>query len=382
MQVKLRPHSGMQRQTAFEALPDGRLVSGGLTGRLALWNTARPASRPAEVRAHEGPVTALAALPDGRRLVSGGRDGFVRVWDLGKVFAGTSEVDNRVLSVAPLRDGRLVSGGWDGRVLIHDLRQNPDTPVPLGRLDNDVQALGVLPNGHVIAGNDNNWAIWNPTTPGREVARTESAFPISELLVLRDGRILSSGRDDIVRIWEARRPKGDSLGITFHTGLPVWPPYSLANIGQLKDGSIASASPTDKGIIVRDINALEQRAAVLCPDQRITSFTAMRDGRMAVGDVGGTVYIAETSTKKPSELMKIGRHFEYVTAIAQLSDGRLISGGADDRLMLSDLEYREMYCILHVSVSRILAVPATPTSDYVVVVHRDGALTVLLSSHP
>ena len=61
-------------------LPDGRVVSGGGDGRVLVWDPARPGTGPVELGRHDGSVWAVAVLPDGR-VVSGGDDGRVLVWD-------------------------------------------------------------------------------------------------------------------------------------------------------------------------------------------------------------------------------------------------------------------------------------------------------------
>jgi WD40 repeat protein len=61
-------------------LPDGRVVSGGDDGRVLVWDPARPARVPVELGRHGGPVMAVALLPDGR-VVSGGDDRRVLVWN-------------------------------------------------------------------------------------------------------------------------------------------------------------------------------------------------------------------------------------------------------------------------------------------------------------
>jgi WD40 repeat protein len=91
-------------------LPDGRVVSGGDDGRVRVWDPAAPGAVPVELGGHDGNVRAVAVLPDGR-VVSGGDDGQMRVWDVARV----SEIARAACSVTaiavahgPATDERLL----------------------------------------------------------------------------------------------------------------------------------------------------------------------------------------------------------------------------------------------------------------------------------
>lgn len=78
----------------------------------------------AELSGHANWVSALAVLPDGR-LLSGSRDGTVKVWAIpsaaGTLASCSATLERRaiwVFSLARLPDDRVVSGSDDGTVRV------------------------------------------------------------------------------------------------------------------------------------------------------------------------------------------------------------------------------------------------------------------------
>lgn len=86
----------------------------------------RPAGEPGSLRAHGGPVKALALAPDGQALVSGSFDYSFIVWDLGSdpvtMAVRFDEVEGAINALAlPPGDQPLVVAGGDGaKLLVYD----------------------------------------------------------------------------------------------------------------------------------------------------------------------------------------------------------------------------------------------------------------------
>jgi WD40 repeat protein len=107
----------------------------------------------------------VAVLPDGR-VVSGGKDGWVRLWDPSQPEGGPVVLVGRhagVRALAVLPDGRVVSGAYQ-QVLGWDPSQPRSGPVELGRHDGWVSAVAVLPDGRVVSGGkDQRVLVWSLT---------------------------------------------------------------------------------------------------------------------------------------------------------------------------------------------------------------------------
>ena len=142
---------------AVALAPDGRIVTGGEDGRIAIWQPRRAARRarcskatprrswrsrcrrtarrsrrrrgtapsgsgrsdggaPRVLEGHQQNVNGVAFTPDGKALVSAGYDLTLRIWPLDGGAPTIVTLPTPLNAVAVARDGEIVAGGADGRV--------------------------------------------------------------------------------------------------------------------------------------------------------------------------------------------------------------------------------------------------------------------------
>ncbi|MGE0711732.1 MAG: WD40 repeat domain-containing serine/threonine protein kinase [Planctomycetota bacterium] len=235
------------RLSAAALGPDGLLAAAGAAdGGLTLWS-APLGRRLEELRWHTKGVLATGFL-DARRLVSVGREGWVRVWDVGTltplstVALGGPDGADEVLSAAALSpdgaqaivallDGStrrldLASGAELGRgpagPRVSALALGADAELAaVGRADGSVElrasqgraktlnaqgrpvtALALLRRELVAADDDGQLTLWDRSSGERLAQRRGHRDAISALRVLPGGReLLSAGADGTWRVW-------------------------------------------------------------------------------------------------------------------------------------------------------------------------------------
>jgi WD40 repeat protein len=243
---------------------------------------APPGAELTRLEDHDGPVTALAVLPDGR-LASGSSDNTIRLWDphSGQALARLEGHGLGVTALAVSPDGRLASASYDKTIRLWDLAASQE----LARLEGHgdwVRALAVLPDGRLALGSsDNTIRLWGSC---QALARLEGhGLGVTALGVLPDGRLASCSDDRTIRLWDVR--SGRALArLEGHSG---W----IRALAVLPDGRLASGSD-DKIIRLWDprsgqeIARLEVDAAVYC-------LAALTDGRLVAGDALGRLHWLE-----------------------------------------------------------------------------------------
>jgi WD40 repeat protein len=216
--------------TAAFSLDGKRLVSGGYDNVVRLWDVASGHQIGAALTGHTNWVTSVAFSPDGKLVASGSADGTVRVWDvasqreIGAPLTGHTGV---VVSVAFSPDGKvLASGGSDESVRLWDVANLPQIGSPLTGHIGDVQDLSFSPDGKLLAssGTDNRFQLWdvaNRRPIGAPLADNAQELPVA---FSPDGKTLAVGGRD-VRLWDvasqhqiggpfAAVPMGSPVGIT------------------------------------------------------------------------------------------------------------------------------------------------------------------------
>jgi WD40 repeat protein len=175
-------------------------------------------------------VSAVAALPDGRVVTSGGSgvlvwepdDPAVLVWEPDDAEVGPVELDwpdSGVTAVAVLPDGRVVTGGYGGRVLVWDPDDPVDDPVELGRHESWVRAVAVLPDGLVItSGDDDRVRLRNvqSSSPGTLLAC--SAYALAASLSPSGARLFIGHAVGGISCWEVRPAAQNTPGARQHAG--------------------------------------------------------------------------------------------------------------------------------------------------------------------
>jgi WD40 repeat protein len=305
---------------------------------------------------HSGGVGAVAAFTgrDGRvRLVSGGGDGMVRIWDADsgtQLAAWPSEVSWVGAATAyTSRDGgvRLATGGdfGDGAVRIWGLDDGVELAVwpsrggSVGAVASfsDAEGRGRLVSG----GGDGVLRIWD-TESGEELAEltghTGSVWAIAPFTVEDDGvRLVSGSGDGTARVWDLDR--GCELAVLAgHVGR-VWAVTTFTG----RDDRVYVATGGDDGHVrIWVAEAGVEVAAWVCHDGGVWAVEALKgeDGEARLATVGndGTVRIWDPWTG--SELGMLAGHSRSLGSVAAfVGTGdrvRLATGGTDGTVRIWD----------------------------------------------
>ncbi len=213
----LRFHEAAVNAVAY--LRDGRIVTAGADGKIAIWTPGKP--DPERVlEGHSAPIASIAISPDGKTLASGAWDHTVRLWPLdgGKPRVLEGHTQN-VNGVAFTPDGKsVVSGGYDASVRIWPLGGGAET---IRTVASPLNAVVVAPDGEIVAaGADGKLYFLSAQGELRGEAQA-SQTPIIALALSGDGKLAAAAgiRGSVAVVERATR---QVLRTVIGPGLPVW----------------------------------------------------------------------------------------------------------------------------------------------------------------
>ena len=187
---------------------------------------------------HAGNITCLAFSEDGSKIVSGGWDSQVFVWDVeeGSVSAELTGHEGPVWGVM-VYDAKLVfTACADKMIRIFDINGKSLKTIK-GHAD-VVRCFCKLPSGHwsgaafASAGNDEMIRLW--TLDGTSMGELEghTAY-IYSLAALSNGDIVSSSEDRTVRIWS----NGQCIQTITHPAISIWAVAACEETGDIVSGA-------------------------------------------------------------------------------------------------------------------------------------------------
>jgi WD40 repeat protein len=363
--VGLGGHHNVVR--AISTTDEGIVISGGDDGRILLWRAGNSRGIDRIVLGHhEGSVRALTALVDDR-LATGGKDQQVRLWDLrGLAFAlADSKIRLRpanAVSICP--GGEVVTGTADKQLLLWKQAQ-PRGPEKVGDHGSAISAIITLSDGRIVSsGIDGKLCLWDPAAKSCQPISRDQASGVV-LAALDDDLVVTGGYDGQVRLWN---PAGESASVL--VGRHRAPVVALAALG---DGRVISGG-TAGDIVMwerdrpgdgREFERYETRLNVL----------AVVSGHLVGGGDDGSICIWDLTGRMVNTVM--AHENAWLTSLAALPSGHLISAGTDDQMILWQFADRELRNVSSVACS-VRALSARRISnghESVAVAHVDSGLS-------
>ena len=303
---------------AVAVTPDGRwVISGGGDKWIKIWDL-QQGKELHTLKGHTGPVTSVAVTPDGRRLISASADRTLKVWDLSDfgimLLRTLSGHTDAVTALAVTPDGRFViSASNDATLKVWEVDTGSELYTLTGHTDS-VNAVAVTPDSRriVSASSDTALKVWSLERRVELYALRGHNYPISTLVLTPDGRYAISGsfttdrramRGEI-KVWDIspERPTGTAVS-TLHT-----PAGNIRALAITPDGRYLIAGSSDRTLTAWDIS---------------TEFTLSEaEGRNAGLSIPAPVDSARRQT--------LSGHTDSVNAVAASPDGRLIVSGSED----------------------------------------------------
>ncbi len=308
-------------------LPDNRrLLSGGEDNVVRLWDV-ESGTEIRQFKGHSHYVWGIAVSPDGTRALSGAADGTVRLWDVESAhelhrFEGHS---GWVLSVAFSPDGsKALSGGSDNTMRLWDLTAKEALHCFEGNTHHHCRRVRFLSDGRraISVCHDSTVRLWNLETR-QEVHKfkghTHGVYSID--VTRDDARAITTGEDRTIRLWDVQTG-AELLQLKSPT------PFGFSSVALSPDGKKALSAGHDRALRLWDLDrAAEIEAGRAMPVSQCASrigfsqdgrrlVTCMSNGFATVWDVA--------SGRRLRTLTKVG---SYMCGTLSPDGTRAICGG-------------------------------------------------------
>lgn len=305
------------------------LVTGGRDGSVKLWQLeqAGVVAECTDLSAGRSFITSLAISADNRKLVVGCDDGQVNVWDLRVDNPAATKITLRAASelntkaqVGISANGRwLASGSHCGTAFVWDLEASDPASTPLAFEHGEaIVRLAISPDGHWMVTGGESPILWDLTASSPVLSATalKEQASVSSIVITDDAnKLVVAGCDGSVCIYDLRNvnPASSCLTVIGHEGI-------VRSVEISQDHRWLVTGGDDHLVRVWDLASVEE----------------LELPSLSFGTTGETrLWFANRNVGVSHQ---IRGHDGWVSAVAMSGDGkRLVTGDWNGNLRLWDL---------------------------------------------
>lgn len=282
----------------------------------------------AEIAAHSGAITGAVFTADGRRILTSGADGTIKLWDAWqRTLVRTIELDDGAANALALNGSRALTAHANGKVVMWDI----DTAAKL------------------VTVQRNEASVWAVKFAGDA------------------DRFAAASHDGAVALWDARQPSAPLAVLEGHENAVQALAFSPQRLQLVSGGA-------DRAVRLWDLNTLSLKRAYRGARDFVTAAAFSRSGKLiAAGSLDGRIQVLSALSQR--RMRVLNGHRGRVSDLAfSLSGDELISAGEDGTVRLWDLKRGRILRALPGHIGGATKVALSPDGQQLASTGADGRL--------